>query len=59
MSKRFRSCRWLLSAPVVGAVLFGAAGWQQAAVAAQSSPRAHPAHAPHWSYEGASAVPAP
>ena len=35
-------------------MLFGAVCWQQAAVAAQSAaPTAHPAHAPHWSYEGA------
>jgi carbonic anhydrase len=53
MSKRFRSRRWLISAPAVGAMLFGAVWWQQAPVAAQSAAPAHPAHAPHWSYEGA------
>lgn len=53
MSKPFRSHRWLLPAPAVGAMLFGTVGWQQAAVAAQSAAPAHAAHAPHWSYEGA------
>jgi len=51
MSTRSRSRRSLVAAAAVGAVLLGAMSWQQA-VAAQSPAAAHPAHAPHWSYEG-------
>jgi carbonic anhydrase len=53
MSMRLRSRRWRLLASAIGALLLGAAGWQHTAAAAQSPAPAHPAHAPHWSYEGA------
>ena len=51
MPTRFRSRSLVLAAQAVGALLVGGLGWHQT-VAAQTH-AAHPAHAPHWSYEGA------
>src|SRR5262245_56707682 len=53
MSKRMRSFHWLLRVLAVGLIVFGAALWQQAALAIQAPAPVPPAHAPHWSYEGA------
>jgi len=54
MSRRAHPPHWLLKALLVGLISLGAAaGWQQATVAAQAPAPHPPAHAPHWSYEGA------
>jgi len=54
MSKRVvHSARWWRAAIPVGIVVVGLAVGQHAARAAQAPAPAHPAHAPHWSYEGA------
>jgi len=52
MSMRSRFRRSLVAAPAVGVALLAVLSWQQS-VAAQSPAAAHPAHDPHWSYEGA------
>jgi len=54
MSKRVADsvCWWKAAVPA-GVVVLGMTLGQHAARAAQAPAPAHPAHAPHWSYEGA------
>ena len=53
MSTRFRYRSPVLAALTVAALALAGGGWLSREVAAQTHAAAHPAHAPHWSYEWA------